>query len=260
MLDPKFVAGLKDKLTTERDRIFAEHDELRNDRQELLEREVEFEENAQKDSILEPASTVDEIIKVQLDAVNKALKKMDIGDYGICEKCGREIEAKRLAALPWATLCLSCMAGTSGRTADISDDDLSASLPPDLEGLSDEEIVRYVYDEIARDGRVDIDEVSIGSSKGILHIDGVLPSEAERQILIELLLDGIGFEDIIDHISINPLPWESAERASGRRDKDIEEEEVPSDEDETEDAYSSRTSGAPLAPPDELVPEDRRKK
>lgn len=259
MLDPKFAARLKDKLLAERDRIFEEHAELRKDREQLLEREVEFEENAQKDSILEPESTIDNIVKKQLDAITAALKRMDIGDYGICERCGREIEAKRLEALPWATVCMRCMGGASVRADDTYEEDEATQLPPDLEGASDDEIVRFIQDEIDRDGRVDREELTVSSMRGMVHIDGVLPSEAQRQILMEMLLDGIGFEKIVDHISIDPLPWETAEHARGRRPEDTEEEEVPSDEEETDDSYVSRTSGAPLAPPDELIPEDREK-
>lgn len=41
-------------------------------------------------------------------AVEKALKLLDIGEYGICQDCGAEINPKRLEAIPWTTLCLYC--------------------------------------------------------------------------------------------------------------------------------------------------------
>ena len=40
--------------------------------------------------------------------VDDALKRIDSGDYGMCERCGEPIEMGRLEALPYATLCLSC--------------------------------------------------------------------------------------------------------------------------------------------------------
>jgi DnaK suppressor protein len=43
-----------------------------------------------------------------LDNVDRALDKMAKGTYGICESCGKPIEAARLRALPYATLCISC--------------------------------------------------------------------------------------------------------------------------------------------------------
>ncbi len=38
----------------------------------------------------------------------KALTKIKVGKYGICENCGKMIDTDRLAAMPTATLCLSC--------------------------------------------------------------------------------------------------------------------------------------------------------
>ncbi|MDP8932550.1 MAG: TraR/DksA C4-type zinc finger protein [Actinomycetota bacterium] len=42
-------------------------------------------------------------ILVQID---DALRRMDAGTYGLCERCGQAIEVERLEALPYATLCL----------------------------------------------------------------------------------------------------------------------------------------------------------
>lgn len=43
-----------------------------------------------------------------LDKVNRALEKISNGTYGVCESCGKLIEAARLRALPYASLCISC--------------------------------------------------------------------------------------------------------------------------------------------------------
>ncbi len=37
-----------------------------------------------------------------------ALRRIDEGVYGKCERCGREIPPERLEALPTATLCVTC--------------------------------------------------------------------------------------------------------------------------------------------------------
>lgn len=39
--------------------------------------------------------------------IEDALKRMDAGTYGLCERCGNPIELDRLEALPYATLCLT---------------------------------------------------------------------------------------------------------------------------------------------------------
>lgn len=37
-----------------------------------------------------------------------SLTKLKKGTYGMCEKCGKQIEADRLEVMPTATLCISC--------------------------------------------------------------------------------------------------------------------------------------------------------
>jgi RNA polymerase-binding transcription factor DksA len=41
-----------------------------------------------------------------IDKVEHALARIDAGGFGRCEVCGGPIEAERLDALPYATLCL----------------------------------------------------------------------------------------------------------------------------------------------------------
>jgi len=40
--------------------------------------------------------------------VNEALKRIDEGNYGLCEVCSGKIKDARLKALPFATMCISC--------------------------------------------------------------------------------------------------------------------------------------------------------
>lgn len=40
--------------------------------------------------------------------IRKALTKIKIGKYGICEKCGKMIDTDRLAVVPTAELCVDC--------------------------------------------------------------------------------------------------------------------------------------------------------
>ena len=42
--------------------------------------------------------------------IQEALKRLDDGEYGICEECGEEISLARLKARPVTTLCVSCKA------------------------------------------------------------------------------------------------------------------------------------------------------
>lgn len=42
--------------------------------------------------------------------IEAALERLDAGKYGICERCGKPINPRRLEALPYVTLCVDCQA------------------------------------------------------------------------------------------------------------------------------------------------------
>ena len=46
-----------------------------------------------------------ERVLIQVDA---ALARFEEGAYGVCERCGQQIDPARLKALPYATLCMNC--------------------------------------------------------------------------------------------------------------------------------------------------------
>ena len=46
-----------------------------------------------------------------LAAVRAALRRIEQGEYGVCQGCDGEISDKRLAAAPWAPYCIRCQEG-----------------------------------------------------------------------------------------------------------------------------------------------------
>ena len=46
--------------------------------------------------------------RTRLRKVEMALKRISMGDFGICAACGDTIGLKRLQALPWVTNCIAC--------------------------------------------------------------------------------------------------------------------------------------------------------
>ena len=46
--------------------------------------------------------------RVLVKKIDKALVKIEQGDYGVCESCGEEIGLKRLEARPVTDLCIRC--------------------------------------------------------------------------------------------------------------------------------------------------------
>ena len=44
----------------------------------------------------------------QLELIDQALERLEDEEYGLCQNCEKEINPKRLAAIPWARYCLDC--------------------------------------------------------------------------------------------------------------------------------------------------------
>ncbi len=44
----------------------------------------------------------------QLLLVDEALKRIDKKELGICQRCGKDINKKRLDAVPWTPYCIDC--------------------------------------------------------------------------------------------------------------------------------------------------------
>ena len=43
-----------------------------------------------------------------LAEIEEVLQQLDVGLYGLCEKCGQPIEPERLAVLSHTTVCSQC--------------------------------------------------------------------------------------------------------------------------------------------------------
>jgi len=44
----------------------------------------------------------------QILLIDEALMRIEDDEYGPCQNCQKEINAKRLAAIPWARYCIDC--------------------------------------------------------------------------------------------------------------------------------------------------------
>lgn len=54
-------------------------------------------------------------LQEQLSEIQDARQRLADGVYGICEDCGGEISAKRLAVVPTARKCIGCQEKAEGR-------------------------------------------------------------------------------------------------------------------------------------------------
>ena len=101
------------------------HDEIQHFRRELEAKRADLagHRNPEGIAIERTADAMDELVLANerdltverlnretllLRQVADALGRIATGEYGFCLECEEPISAKRLTALPWAALCLSC--------------------------------------------------------------------------------------------------------------------------------------------------------
>lgn len=46
----------------------------------------------------------------EIEQIEAAIKRMDLGTYGQCTECGKDISEPRLDAMPFAAKCIDCAA------------------------------------------------------------------------------------------------------------------------------------------------------
>lgn len=81
--------------------------DVRHSEEPLL---ADFAEQATQRENDEVLNALDNSIRGEMRRIEQTLLQMRAGRYGRCEICGKRIAAKRLAALPYATRCVSCEA------------------------------------------------------------------------------------------------------------------------------------------------------
>lgn len=105
----------RDALLTERARVEAALENLRNENPGSVEEETGEETSdqhladtatAMHDRELDYGLTENE--EELLQSIDDALQRIEDGTYGICSNCGKPIGEERLEALPWTNLCIDC--------------------------------------------------------------------------------------------------------------------------------------------------------
>lgn len=101
-----FVGKERVKLLEERSQVNDELSHLR----ELMQAEVDVEPDEGDAEIFEREknAALIAVLERKLQDIESALRSIEKGHYGICERCGKPIEIERLEVKPDATLCLTC--------------------------------------------------------------------------------------------------------------------------------------------------------
>ena len=102
----EFIGKEKELLLREREQIVEELEHLR----EFMQAEVDVEPDEGDAEIFEREknAALIAVLEHKLQDIDAALRSIEKGRYGICERCDQAIEVARLEVKPDATLCLTC--------------------------------------------------------------------------------------------------------------------------------------------------------
>jgi RNA polymerase-binding protein DksA len=97
----------KQRLLAKERELVEEMARLEHDARDSGEAEVrDSTDDATSSQSTSEALQEDVLLSRTLVQVRDALKRIEDGTYGTCSACGRQIEAARLEAVPWAEFCL----------------------------------------------------------------------------------------------------------------------------------------------------------
>jgi DnaK suppressor protein len=102
------IAREKGRLVEEKARIIGALERLR----EALKVEVDVDLDEGDPDLIEREKNVALLTQLEhkLEGVDAALRSIQKGTYGLCDRCGKEIDPERLEVRPDATLCIRCQA------------------------------------------------------------------------------------------------------------------------------------------------------
>ena len=107
-------------MTTREQLISAEHHKLLDEQErtmgalerlrEALKEEVDVDAEEGDPDLIEREKNVALVSQLEnkMEGIHAALRAIEKGTYGRCERCGKEISVERLEVQPDATLCVQC--------------------------------------------------------------------------------------------------------------------------------------------------------
>lgn len=221
------------------------------------ERESELEEHAQEEQTARLLTRLDDQTLHAVQEIDAALQKILDGTYGKCEACHKPISLARLRSLPATRFCRGCAARSEGQRVAAGaapEAPAAAALAADLSLLSDREVIEAIQEHLKEDGRIDMEELHVVCRKGVVYLSGTLPSEAEHQILLQTLTDVMGFKEIVDHLEVEELLWQTEKRT-----REVGPESTPrwQEPPASEDIVESDEEGKEFVAPAKPTPEEQ---
>lgn len=252
MVDEKTYIKMRGRLMEMRTDILSNRLRAEDEWQNLQDPEIELEETAAKASLSRTLESVDEQDFKELEEIDNALAKLDKSDFGKCEICRRPISEKRLNALPWARHCIQCAGARENFSAKgIEENPVKLG---DRE-LTDDEMLEAIFDALREEGGPDTEELDIRCNNGVVYLNGIIPAESTRDALLHIIEDILGFDQVVDNLTIDRTPWEQTGRSEIPVREKTEVDIMTEGEDKVVDTEESLETGEPMTPPDRLKPE-----
>ena len=264
-MNPKEIKKLTEILSKRRKDIFSRVSDLEDELQTIeTMKEPETEEQAQDMNLARLLALVDDNEKREIEEIDWALRKIATGIYGSCEICNNKIPYKRLLAVPATRWCKRCATIQEKEhfpeeaPKDMAGPEPEKELLPEYRHLTDSELKTLIMEHVRSDTRIDRERLNIRCRKGVVYLEGTIPSEKERQILLQILSDIMGLYEIVDHLTINRTDWERDEIEKGIIVSDEKKEMniITGDEEVSEDVVQSVEEGTEYTPPGEPIEEE----
>ncbi len=175
----------------------------------------ELEECAQEQRTLWLLSRLDTRSRTAILEIDEALGRIADGTYGECDDCGAAIPVARLRILPATHYCVNCASvyEKRRRLADAGEATPTLKTPRDLSLLTDRDKEDTIREQVQEDGRIEMDDLRIASRGGVLHLEGMLPNESQHRILLQMVTNILGLEEIVDQVQVEDLLWEQESRS-----------------------------------------------
>jgi DnaK suppressor protein len=109
-MDGKTIQQIRESLLSRWKKLGTGHGRETDFSLEMYGQQAEIIDIAQTLEQIGRDTSLQEVERRELIAIERALAKMATGSFGVCEDCGEEIPSKRLMVLPEARLCANCQA------------------------------------------------------------------------------------------------------------------------------------------------------
>jgi len=108
-MDNKKLERFREKLLNERDKLYGGVEKALTDSKAEVNGGVpDISDEATRTYARQVLLNLGEKERDQLELVERALKKLDEGQYGVCDTCQGRIPEGRLQAIPFTRYCVNC--------------------------------------------------------------------------------------------------------------------------------------------------------